>query len=115
MLWTRSPLEGNSLADKPVFVLTSRNTASGAEQFAYDLKMLKRATIVGETTAGSAHSGIFHRLDDHFGMGIPEVKAINPYSENDWAEVGVEPDVISSSADALDIALKLARTRVTKK
>lgn len=113
--WTQSPVPGSDLAGKPVFVLTSARTSSGAEQFAYDLKMLKRATLVGETTAGAAHAGVFHRLGDHFGMGIPEVKAINPYSENDWAEVGVDPDVKAPSTDALDIALKLARTRITKK
>ncbi|MBS1842120.1 MAG: S41 family peptidase [Acidobacteria bacterium] len=113
--WTRSPIEGNNLTDKPVFILTSKTTASGAEQFAYDLKMLKRATIVGETTAGAAHSGVFHRLDDHFGMGIPEVKAINPYSANDWSEVGVSPDIKVPAANALDAALKLAHAKLSKK
>ncbi|MGB7284778.1 MAG: S41 family peptidase, partial [Candidatus Acidiferrum sp.] len=53
--WTASPVPGNRLADKPVYVLTSARTISGAEQFCYDLKMLKRVTLVGETTAGSAH------------------------------------------------------------
>jgi len=109
--WTQSPVAGSNLADKPVFILVSSHTFSGAEQFAYDLKMLKRATLVGETTAGAAHAGVFHRIDDHFGMGIPEVKAINPYSSTDWAEVGVEPDVKASDATALDFALKLARLR----
>ena len=113
--WTRSPVPGSELADKPVFVLTSARTASGAEQFSYDLKMLKRATLIGETTAGAAHSGVFHRLDDHFGIGIPEVKAINPYSANDWSEVGVEPDLKVSAPTALDVALKLARARTAKK
>lgn len=113
--WTRSPVPGSELADKPFFVLTSARTASGAEQFSYDLKMLKRATLIGETTAGAAHSGVFRRLDDHFGMGIPEVKAINPYSANDWAEVGVEPDVKAPASSALDVALKLARARFIKK
>ena len=112
--WTQSPVPGSNLADKPIFVLTSARTSSGAEQFAYDLKMLKRAMLIGETTAGAAHAGVFHRLDDHFGMGIPEVKSINPYSENDWAEVGVSPDVKASAADALDVALKLARARAPK-
>ena len=28
---------------------------SGAEEFTYDLKNLKRAVIVGETTGGGAH------------------------------------------------------------
>ena len=113
--WTRSPVPGSELADKPVFVLTSARTASGAEQFSYDLKMLKRATLIGETTAGAAHSGVFHRLDDHFGMGIPEVKAINPYSTNDWAETGVEPDIKVFATNALDAALKLTRARIAKK
>ena len=55
--------------------------------------MLKRATLVGETTGGAAHSGVFHRIDDHFGIGIPEARPINPFSKTDWAETGVELDV----------------------
>jgi len=113
--WTQSPVPGSDLAGKPIFILTSSRTISGAEQFSYNLKMLKRATLVGETTGGAAHAGVFHRLDDHFGMGIPEVKSINPYSDNDWAETGVAPDVQISAPNALDAALKLARARLAKK
>ena len=112
--WTRSPVRGNSLADKPVYILTSRSTFSGAEHFSYDLKMLKRATLVGETTGGAAHSGVWHRIDDHFGMGVPETKAINPFATNDWAEIGVEPDVKVSAADALVTAEKLAQDKLRK-
>ncbi|HEX4021966.1 MAG TPA: S41 family peptidase [Acidobacteriaceae bacterium] len=113
--WTRSPVAGNMLADKPVYVLTSGSTWSGAEQFSYDLKMLKRATLVGETTRGGAHAGVFHRIDDHFGMGIPEEKAINPFGKADWEGVGVEPDVKVKAADALETAIKLAEARLQKK
>ncbi len=113
--WTQSPVPANRLADKPAYVLTSARTLSGAEQFCYDLKMLKRATLVGETTGGAAHSGVFHRIDDHFGMGIPETRPINPFSQFDWAETGVEPDVKVKAADALETAKKLADTRLRKK
>ncbi|HTW31899.1 MAG TPA: S41 family peptidase [Candidatus Sulfotelmatobacter sp.] len=113
--WTRSPVDGNNLADKPVYVLTSGTTWSGAEQFSYDLKMLKRATLVGETTRGGAHAGVFHRIDDHFGMGIPEERSINPYGKTDWEGVGVSPDVKVSAADALDTAIKLAIARLQSK
>jgi C-terminal processing protease CtpA/Prc len=113
--WTHSPVPGSRLADKPVYLLTSARTYSGAEQFSYDLKMLKRATLVGETTGGGAHSGVWHRIDDHFGMGIPETKAINPFSKTDWAEVGVEPDVKVNAADALATAEKLAQGKLQKK
>ena len=112
--WTR-PVPGNKLADKPVYVLTSARTFSGAEQFSYDLKMLKRATLVGETTGGAAHAGVFYRIDDHFGMGIPETKPINPYSKTDWAETGVEPDVKVMAADALATAEKLAHRKLRNK
>ena len=109
--WTRSPVPGNRLADKPVYVLTSARTCSGAEHFSYDLKMLKRATLVGETTGGATDVGAFYRIDDHFGMGIRETRAINPYSEPDWAVTGVEPDVKVKAADALETAEKLARSK----
>jgi hypothetical protein len=113
--WTRSPVPENKLADKPVYVLTSASTFSGAEQFCYNLKMLKRATLVGETTGGAAHAGVFHRIDDHFGIGIPEARAINPYSKSDWNGTGVEPDVKVRAADALETAVKLAERKLRNK
>jgi hypothetical protein len=113
--WTHSPVPGNTLADKPVYVLTSASTWSGAEQFSYDLKMLKRATLVGETTRGGSHAGAFHRIDDHFGMGIPEQKPINPFGKADWEGVGVEPDVKVRADEALETAEKLAEASVGTK
>jgi hypothetical protein len=103
-----SPAAGSGLANRPVYILTSSLTRSGAEHFTYNLKMLKRATIVGENTAGSAELGVFHRIDDHFGMGIPETPISNPYGKPDWELIGVAPDVRVSAADALATAEKLA-------
>ena len=114
-LWTHSPVPENTLAHKPVYILTSASTWSGAEQFSYDLKMPRRATLVGETTRGEAHAGVFHRIDDHFGIGIPEQKAINPFGKADWEGVGVEPDVKVRAADALETAVKLAQANVGTK
>jgi Peptidase family S41 len=109
--WTRSPVAGSLLVDKPVYILTSSRTYSGAEQFSYDLKMLKRATLIGETTGGASHTGVLHNLDDHFAVGIPEHRPINPFSDKDWAVTGVEPDVRVTAADALATAEKLASER----
>jgi hypothetical protein len=113
--WTPSPVPGNRLADKPVYLVTSAKTASGAEQFSYDLKMLKRATLVGETTRGSAHAGVFHRIDEHFGGGIREVSPINPFSTSDWEGTGVEPDVKVKAPDALERAKQLAESRLLQR
>jgi len=113
--WTRSPVAGSLSMDKPVYILTSSRTYSAAEQFSYNLKMLKRATLVGETTGGASHEGVLHNLDDHFAIGIPEHRPINPYSDKDWAVTGVEPDVKVAAADALARAEKLARRKLQKK
>jgi hypothetical protein len=112
--WTQSPVPGNRLADKPVYLLTSASTWSAGEQFSYDLKMMKRAALVGETTRGGAHAGVWHRIDDHFGMGIPEVRVVNPYAKNDWEGTGVEPDVKVKAADALAVAGKLAESSLRR-
>lgn len=106
--WTRSPVAGNKLANKPVYVLTSTRTISAAEDFAYNLQMLKRGSTVGEITAGAAHAATFHHVGDNFYLGTIEVRAINPYSNHDWNGTGIEPDVKVRAADALTTALKLA-------
>src|SRR5258708_1798385 len=69
--WTLPYLAGKRLADKDVYVLTSSYTFSGGEEFAYDLKTQKRATIIGEITAGGAHPISQRRLHDHFLIFVP--------------------------------------------
>ena len=108
------PAAGSTLSNKPVYILTSSRTLSGAEQFTYNLKMLKRATIVGDTTGGGAHVGAFHRVDEHFGVGIPETKITNPYGGPDWDGIGVEPDVKVKAAEALSAAEALAAKGVKR-
>ena len=90
--------------DKPIYVLTSRRTFSGAEEFAYNLQALKRATIVGDTTGGGAHPGGMQRVADHFGVWVPTGRAINPITKTNWERVGVRPDVPVTSDQALKAA-----------
>lgn len=113
--WTSSPVPGSKLPNKPVFILTSHTTISAAEQFTYDLKMLKRATIVGETTAGEAHAGIWYRIDDHFGIAIPENRPANPYSHSDWETVGIQPNIKVPSTAALQAALNQLHSQLRDK
>jgi C-terminal processing protease CtpA/Prc len=48
--WTLPWVDGERRPEVPVYVLTSARTFSAAEEFTNNLKVLKRATIVGETT-----------------------------------------------------------------
>jgi hypothetical protein len=107
--WTLPYVRGGTFIDKPVFVLTSGRTFSAAEEFAYDLHSLKRATLIGETTGGGAHAVAPHRLADHFFIEVPFGRFINPITGTDWEGVGVDPDVRVPAAEALEEALRRAR------
>ena len=92
--WTSPHVQGRRYGkDKPVYVLTSHDTFSAAEEFTYNLKNLKRATIVGETTGGGAHPGGPRRINRHFAVWVPAGRAINPITKTNWEGTGIEPDV----------------------
>ncbi|MEL6814987.1 MAG: S41 family peptidase [Cyanobacteria bacterium J06598_3] len=90
--WTLPYVSGPRYLDKPVYVLIGPETFSAAEEFAYNLKHLKRAVIVGETTAGGANPGSGFRLHDHFWMFIPTGQAISLATGENWEGSGVLPD-----------------------
>jgi retinol-binding protein 3 len=113
--WTSPYVPGKRLDGKPAFVLTSKETFSGGEEFTNNLKVLKRATIVGETTGGGAHPVNGHRIDDHFMIGVPFARAINPVTHTNWEGTGVEPDVKVPAADALSKAKSLAAEKLSTK
>lgn len=106
--WTLPYIPGNRTPDKPVYVLTSSSTFSAAEEFTYNLKNLKRATIVGEKTRGGAHPGRDVSVTAHFRVFVPVGRAVNPISGTNWEGTGVEPDISAPEADALDSAYRLA-------
>ncbi|WP_427914901.1 S41 family peptidase [Ramlibacter sp. MMS24-I3-19] len=93
---------------KPVYLLTSSRTFSGAEEFSYNLKNLKRATIVGETTGGGANPGDVYPLNAHFQIFVPTGHAASPITHTNWEGTGVLPDVRAKAEDALDVAKMLA-------
>ena len=111
--WTRDDVPGRRFGGtKPVYVLTSARTFSGAEEFSYNLKSLQRATIIGETTGGGAHPVSGHAIGEHFMIGVPFARAVNPITRTNWEGTGVAPDVRVPAADALETARKLIREGV---
>jgi len=110
--WTLPYVPGKRLAGKPVFVLTSKRTFSGAEDFAYNIKTLKRGTIIGETTGGGAHPVSGQRIDDHFMIVVPSARSVSPISKTNWEGTGVEPDIKVPADEALDVAKKTAAEQI---
>lgn len=96
--------------NKKIYVLTSKETFSAAEDFSYTLQSLKRSTTVGETTGGGAHPVNSVRLHAHFNAGIPYGRSINPITKTNWEGVGVIPEIKVDADNALKTAQKLALT-----
>ena len=106
--WTLPYVPGQRMADKPVYVLTSKETFSAGEEFAYNLQTRQRATLVGETTGGGAHPGSPYRLHPHFEVFIPRGRAINPITNQNWEGCGVQPDIPVPQEQALQVAYRMA-------
>lgn len=102
--WTQVVVPGKKYLNKPIYILTSGATFSGAEEMTYDLKNLKRATIIGEVTGGGANPGGSVALTKHFQMFLPVGRAINPITKTNWEGVGVQPDSLTTSRLALNKA-----------
>jgi len=105
--WSSSWVPGKTLFDVPVYVLVSGRTGSAAEEFTFDLKNQKRATIVGETTGGAAHTVEFRTYDVGAfiaAVKLPSGRALDPVTKTNWEAVGVEPDIAVSAAKALAAA-----------
>jgi hypothetical protein len=114
--WTLPYVPGKRYgADKPVYVLTSRNTFSGAEEFTYNLKNLKRATIIGEVTGGGAHPGDAYPINAHFAVWVPTGRAINPITGTNWEGTGVTPDIEVPQEQALQVAQVAALKQIIER
>lgn len=92
---------GKKMPRVEVYLLTSQQTFSAAEDFSYSLQNLKRVTIVGETTGGGAHPIEQAEASDHFFITIPEGRSISTITKTDWEGTGVKPDVQVAAKDAL--------------
>jgi len=102
--WTLPHVQGTRSPNTPVYVLTSNYTFSAAEEFSYNLKHLKRATLIGETSGGGAHPGGEVTATDKFTIWLPSGRAINPITKTNWEGIGVVPHIEVESSRAMKVA-----------
>lgn len=95
--------------DVPLYVLIDAKTGSAAESFAYTLKGARRATVIGQASAGAANPGGMVDIGDGFSVFVSDGTPINPNTGGNWEATGVVPDVAVAPETALDVALKRAR------
>lgn len=106
--YTLPYVPGRKNATRPLYLLIGKKTFSAGEAFAYALKHLKRATIIGETSRGGAHGSEFKLINDRFDMSIPVARAINPITGSNWEGKGVAPDHEIDEEKAQNLAHMMA-------
>lgn len=101
-------LKRDKYLKKPLYVLTSAGTGSGAEVIAYAIQSAKRGIIIGEKTIGGAHgfSTMNLSFEGHGNLivGLPDSRMIDPNTKTNFEAVGVIPDIAVSTSKALQQA-----------
>jgi C-terminal processing protease CtpA/Prc len=113
--WTLPYVPGPRPVNADLYILTSSRTFSGAEEFTYNMKNLKRATVIGETTGGGAHPTMTRIVQQDYLLRVPFARAINPVSKTNWEGTGVVPDIAVPADQAFDKAYVLALERLAAK
>jgi len=106
--WTMADVPGKKRPDVPLYILTSQGTASAGEDFAFVLHNLRRATLVGERTAGAGHNNALLGLGHGFVVSLSYTRVMDPKTGREWERVGIQPDVRVAPESALDTAHRLA-------
>lgn len=106
---------GPRRTDVPLYVLTSRGTASAAEEFSFVLKNQHRATLVGDRTAGAGHMVAGFPLPRGFVTSVSITRVSDPKTGAEWEAVGVQPDRKVAPEQALSVAHAMALRGIAAK
>ena len=102
--YTMRDVPGPRRPDVPVYILTSRGTVSAGEDFAFVMKNLGRATIVGEPTAGAGRNNPAFDVGHGFQASISISRVTDPKTGAEWEGTGVIPHVAVPPRGALEAA-----------
>ncbi|MCZ6853523.1 MAG: S41 family peptidase [Gammaproteobacteria bacterium] len=110
--WTTTNQLSETMSSIPIFILVGGLTGSAAEAFAFGIKHVDRATVIGQPTAGAGHRVTYERLPHGFALGLPVAAAINPKTGRGWEGVGVIPNVKTATDATLEVLISIVREQL---
>ena len=98
----------------PLAVLLGGGSASASELFALGLKENRRATIVGQRSAGCISASSIIPLPDRSRIQVTLTKVVGAATGADYHRVGIPPDVPADEGTAIEVAAALLREQIAK-
>jgi hypothetical protein len=111
-LSTLANLPAGRMVGKPLYVLTSGNTASAAEEFTGHVSGFRLGETIGETTAGAGFRNSFFALPGGYLISVSVGRAVLASTGKDWEGVGIAPSHKAAPEKALELAQAHALQRL---
>jgi C-terminal processing protease CtpA/Prc len=99
---------------KPLYILVNSGTASAAEAFAFALQNQKRATVVGEPSAGAAFMNQYYLVNDQLMVSVSSDAPFLPCTEISWQGTGIQPNLVANDDEAKAKAWQHIKERLGK-
>ncbi len=112
--WSLSHVPGKRMPDQDLYILTSKRTFSAAEQFAYSLKHIRGAKVIGKYSGGGAHMATRMIINDNLYIFMPFAGGFSPVTGTNWEGIGVKPDLKISEEKAFEAAYLMALEKLKK-
>lgn len=101
---TLAEVPAGRMISKPLYVLTSRRTASAAEEFSGHVAGFHLGELVGENTAGAGFRNEIVGVGDGFRLSVSVGRAVLAATGRDWEAVGHAPTLSAPVDQALEAA-----------
>lgn len=111
-LSTLAELRVPRMVGKPLYVLTSRGSASAAEEFIGHVGGYRLGELVGENSAGAGFRNELVAIDGGFVLSVSVGRAVLASTGRDWEAVGIAPTIPTAVSGALEVAQAHALRRL---
>lgn len=101
---TLANLPAGRMVGKPLYVLTSGQSASAAEEFTGHIAGYRLGELIGATTAGAGFRNQFFPLPGGYLISISVGRAVLASTGKDWEGVGIAPTTAVDPEKALLVA-----------